>query len=136
VERALRGVAVGRENHYGSRSERGTRVTALICSLIESAKLAGVGLRAYLQGATLQAVRNPGTATPATWGRNSPDSGPLGTPGITSRGPSEKRPPITAASNRAATAAARMAVILAIRRIRSTLQRGSGLSSFYEPEEG
>ena len=26
VERALRGVAVGRKNHYGSRSERGTRV--------------------------------------------------------------------------------------------------------------
>jgi transposase len=74
VERALRGVAVGRENHYGSRSERGIRVTALICSLIESAKLAGVGLRAFLQGATLQAVRNPGTATPATCGRNSPAS--------------------------------------------------------------
>ena len=29
VERALRGVAVGRKNHYGSRSERGTRVAAL-----------------------------------------------------------------------------------------------------------
>ena len=40
VERALRGVAVGRKNHYGSRSERGTRVAALFYSLIESAKLA------------------------------------------------------------------------------------------------
>jgi hypothetical protein len=41
VGRALRGVAVVRKNHYGSRSERGTRVAALFYSLIESAKLAG-----------------------------------------------------------------------------------------------
>ena len=32
-------------------------------SLIESAKLAGVELRAYLREATLRAVRNPGTVT-------------------------------------------------------------------------
>jgi transposase len=63
VERALRGVAVGRKNHYGSRSERGTRVAALFYSLIESAKLCGVEPRAYLREATLRAVRNPGTAT-------------------------------------------------------------------------
>jgi transposase len=65
VERALRGVAVGRKNHYGSRSERGTRVAALFYSLIESAKLAGVEPRAYLREATLRAVRNPGTVTRA-----------------------------------------------------------------------
>jgi len=35
----------------------------LFYSLIESAKLAGVEPRAYLREATLQAVRNPGTAT-------------------------------------------------------------------------
>jgi transposase len=29
VERALRGVAMARKNHYGSRSERGTRTAAL-----------------------------------------------------------------------------------------------------------
>jgi hypothetical protein len=46
VERALRGVVVGRKNHYGSRSERGTRVAALFYSLIESAKLCGVEPRA------------------------------------------------------------------------------------------
>ena len=63
VERALRGVAVGRKNHYGSRSERGTHVAALFYSLIESAKLCGVEPRAYLREATLRAVRNPGTAT-------------------------------------------------------------------------
>ena len=63
VERALRGVAVGRKNHYGSRSERGTRVAALFYSLIESAKLCGVEPRAYLREATLRAARNSGVAT-------------------------------------------------------------------------
>jgi len=63
TQRALRGVALGRKNHYGSRSERGTRVAAFFYSLIESAKLCGVEPRAYLRKATLRAVRNPGTAT-------------------------------------------------------------------------
>ena len=63
VECALRGVAVGRRNHYGSRSERGTRVAALFRSLIETAKLAGVEPRGYLREATLRAVWNPGTVT-------------------------------------------------------------------------
>jgi len=62
-KRALRGVAVGRKNHYGSRSERGTRGAALFYSLIASAKLAGVEPRGYLRETTLRAVRNPGTAT-------------------------------------------------------------------------
>ena len=56
-------VAVGRKNHYWSRSERGTRVAALVYSRIESAKLCGVEPRAYRREATLRAVRNPGTAT-------------------------------------------------------------------------
>jgi transposase len=63
VERALRGVVVGRKNHYGSRSERGTRVAALFYSLIESAKLCRVEPRAYLGEATRRAIRNPGTVT-------------------------------------------------------------------------
>ncbi len=63
VERALRGVVVGRKNHYGSRSERGTRVAALFYSLIESAKLAGVEPRAYLAEAARRAIRNSGTVT-------------------------------------------------------------------------
>ncbi len=49
TQRALRGVAVGRKNHYGSRSERGTRTVALFYSLIESAKLCRVEPRAYLR---------------------------------------------------------------------------------------
>ena len=38
-------------------------MAALLYSLIESAKLAGVEPRAYLGEATLRAVRNPGTVT-------------------------------------------------------------------------
>jgi len=57
TERALRGVVLGRKNHYGSRSVRGTEVAAILYSLIESAKLAGVGPLTYLQAATNAALR-------------------------------------------------------------------------------
>ena len=57
TERALRGVVIGRKNHYGSRSERGTEVAALFYSLIESAKLAGVEPDAYLRTAARCAIR-------------------------------------------------------------------------------
>jgi hypothetical protein len=42
AERALRGPVVGRKNHYGSKSLRGTQVAALFYTLCESAKLTGV----------------------------------------------------------------------------------------------
>ena len=42
VERAITGVVLGRKNHHGSRSLRGTEVAALFYSLVESAKLVGV----------------------------------------------------------------------------------------------
>lgn len=61
TERALRGVVVGRKNHYGSRSERGTRVAALFYSLIETAKLCGVEPRDYLLHAAKTALETPGT---------------------------------------------------------------------------
>jgi transposase len=63
TERALRGIALGRKNHYGSRSERGTRVAALCYTLLESAKLAGVEPAAYLAEATRRAIATPGTVT-------------------------------------------------------------------------
>src|SRR5204863_3589964 len=63
TERALRGIALGRKNHYGSRSERGTRVAALCYTLLESAKLAGVEPAAYLADATRRAIARPGTVT-------------------------------------------------------------------------
>ena len=56
TERGLRGVVLGRKNHYGSRSRRGTEVAALFYSLIESAKLAGVDPKRYLLTATRAAL--------------------------------------------------------------------------------
>jgi transposase len=63
TERGLRGMVLGRKNHYGSRSKRGTEVAALFYSLIESAKLSGVEPKAYLLCATRAALENPGTVT-------------------------------------------------------------------------
>jgi len=63
TERGIRGLAVGRKNHYGSRSERGTRVAALFYTLIESAKLAGVNPKQYLRAATRRAIATPGAVT-------------------------------------------------------------------------
>src|SRR2546426_516341 len=58
TERGLRGVVLGRKNHYGSRSERGTEVAALFYSLLESAKLAGVEPKLYLLTATRATLAN------------------------------------------------------------------------------
>jgi transposase len=63
AERALRGPVVGRKNHYGSKSLRGTQVAALFYTLCESAKLAGVDPHAYLLQAVNAALRDPGTVT-------------------------------------------------------------------------
>jgi transposase len=56
TERGLRGVVLGRKNHYGSRSRRGIEVAALFYSLIESAKLCGVDPKRYLLTATRAAL--------------------------------------------------------------------------------
>jgi transposase len=42
TERGIRGPVVGRRNHFGSKSERGTEVAAVFYSLLETAKLCGV----------------------------------------------------------------------------------------------
>ena len=55
-ERSLRSVVLGRKNHYGSRSVRGTQVAALFYSLIESAKLAGMPPQKYLHEAINSAL--------------------------------------------------------------------------------
>lgn len=57
TERALRGPVVGRKNHYGSRSRRGTEVAAVIYSLVESAKLCGLEPKAYLRAAVHAALQ-------------------------------------------------------------------------------
>jgi transposase len=63
AERALRGPVLGRKNHYGSKSKRGTQVAAIFYSLCESAKLHHVDPRAYLLCAALAAIKKPGTVT-------------------------------------------------------------------------
>lgn len=42
TERAIRGPLVGRKNHYGPKSRRGTEVTATLYSILETVKLHGV----------------------------------------------------------------------------------------------
>ena len=63
AERALRGPVVGRKNHYGSRSQRGTQVAALFYTLCETAKLTGVDPRAYLLHALHAAIARPDAIT-------------------------------------------------------------------------
>lgn len=56
TERSLRGVTLGRKNHYGSKSKRGTQVAALFYTIVESAKLCGIDPKAYLKAAALAAI--------------------------------------------------------------------------------
>lgn len=60
TERGLRGPVIGRRNHFGSKSARGTVVAATMYSLVESAKAAGVDPIAYLVEVATRAKRNPG----------------------------------------------------------------------------
>jgi transposase len=63
-ERAARNPVIGRKNHYGSRSVRGTEVAALFYTLVETAKLAGVEPKTYLRAATRAALRDEHVPTP------------------------------------------------------------------------
>jgi len=65
TERGLRGLVVGRKNHYGSRSKRGTEVAALLYSLMESAKLCGLEPKAYLRRAVTAA--EPSACPSCAW---------------------------------------------------------------------
>ena len=53
TERGIRGPVVGRKNHYGSKSRRGTAVAATLYSILETAKLHGIDPAKYL----LEALR-------------------------------------------------------------------------------
>ncbi len=57
TERAIRGPVVGRKNHYGSKSERGTEIAAIFYTLIETAKLQQVDPARCLREAALAAAR-------------------------------------------------------------------------------
>ena len=62
MERGLRGLVVGRKNHYGSKSERGTQVAALLYTVVETALKNGHDPRDFLLRATTHALQNPGAA--------------------------------------------------------------------------
>lgn len=53
TERAIRGPVVGRRNHFGSKSQRGTEVAAIFYTLIETAKLHGIDPAHYIVEAAL-----------------------------------------------------------------------------------
>ena len=55
-ERALRGLVLGRKNHYGSRSRRGTQVAAILYSLLDTAALNGLDPAVYLRRAVCAAI--------------------------------------------------------------------------------
>ena len=55
-------MVVGRKNQYGSRSERGTQVAAILYSLIETAKHYGVSESVYLRRVTEHVLGNPGAS--------------------------------------------------------------------------
>lgn len=57
AERAMRGPVIGRKNHYGSKSRRGTEVAAILYSLVESAKLNAIPAESYLEAAAEAGVR-------------------------------------------------------------------------------
>jgi transposase len=58
TERSARGPVVGRKNHYGSHSPRGTEVAATLYSIVESAKLNGLEPRLYLRIAVRAGLRH------------------------------------------------------------------------------
>ena len=60
TEAAQRGLVLGRKNHYGSRSRRGTEVAAIYYTLVECAKLAGVSPKAYIIAVAKVARGSPG----------------------------------------------------------------------------
>jgi transposase len=57
TERAIRGPVVGRRNHLGSKSRRGTEVAATMYTVLETAKLHGIDPAAYLIAALHAADR-------------------------------------------------------------------------------
>ena len=49
TERAIRGPVVGRKNHYGSKSRRGTEVASTLYTILETCKLNAVDHRRILR---------------------------------------------------------------------------------------
>ena len=73
VERAIRPVALGRKNHLGSKSPRGVETTAILYTVIETAKLAGIDPRAYMLAAVRASLAKcPGFEPAAVPGPDGP----------------------------------------------------------------
>ncbi len=60
TERGLRGPVIGRRNHFGSKSARGTQMAAILYTLVETAKVSGIDPIAYLIEAATRARRTTG----------------------------------------------------------------------------
>lgn len=58
TERAIRGPVVGRKNHYGSKSRRGTEVASRLYTILETCKLHEIDPAAYIVAAIAAAERN------------------------------------------------------------------------------
>ena len=56
-ERVIRHWVIGRKNHFGSKSERGTTVASILYTLIKSAEMSGVDPRAYLRMVVVRGKR-------------------------------------------------------------------------------
>jgi transposase len=63
AERSLRSPVLGRKNHFGSRSRRGTHVAEILYSLCQTARLHGLDPREYLVAAAKRTIRQPGAVT-------------------------------------------------------------------------
>jgi transposase len=57
TERGIRGPVVGRRNHFGSKSRRGTEVAATLYTIVETAKLHDLDPATYLHAAIVAADR-------------------------------------------------------------------------------
>jgi transposase len=55
TERGIRGPVVGRRNHFGSKSRRGTQVAATLYTILETAKLHDIDPGQYVRAAVLAA---------------------------------------------------------------------------------
>lgn len=64
-ERALRGPVVGRKNHFGSKSQRGTEVAALFYTLCETAKLSDCDPKEYVRSCLYRALNGAPPLLPA-----------------------------------------------------------------------
>lgn len=80
-ERSIRPVAIGRKNWLFAGSMRGGRAAAVIYTLVESCKLAGVDVLAYLADVLVRVATHPANRIdellPANWARHFAPQAPL-----------------------------------------------------------